>query len=189
MTRKSDPDARGFSIREIGYLSKLPAVEHVTRGRIVYSEDFKIHCVRRYLAGESPARIFRRAGLDSSLIGYKRIERCIARWKNVYGNDERVRNSNADETLFDVPQDQRWVPPIGTELPDVELDFSDFDSDLIGYSIASHGGRREAPGNRNRNVYELIIMQQARRIDALEREVDALKAQQRSTVPAAALAV
>ena len=177
MTRKSDPDARGFSIREIGYLSKLPAVEHVTRGRIVYSEDFKIHCVRRYLAGESPARIFRRAGLDSSLIGYKRIERCIARWKSVYGN------------LFDVPQDQRWVPPIGTELPDVELDFSDFDSDLIGYSIASHGGRREAPGNRNRNVYELIIMQQARRIDALEREVDALKAQQRSTVPAAALAV
>ena len=71
MTRTRDADVRGFSAREIGYLSKLPAVEHVTRGRIVYAEDFKNHCVRRYLSGDSPAQIFRMAGLDSSLIGYK----------------------------------------------------------------------------------------------------------------------
>ncbi|EIJ25698.1 hypothetical protein [Bifidobacterium longum] len=30
---------------------------------------------------ESPVRIFREAGLDPRIIGNKRIERCIARWK------------------------------------------------------------------------------------------------------------
>ncbi|MFR1605449.1 MAG: hypothetical protein ACLSUZ_02065 [Bifidobacterium pseudocatenulatum] len=32
---------------------------------------------RRWLA----AAIFREAGLDPKIIGYKRVERCIARWK------------------------------------------------------------------------------------------------------------
>ena len=38
-------------------------------------------CVIRYLAGESPTKIFREAGLPPELIGYKRIERSVARWK------------------------------------------------------------------------------------------------------------
>ncbi len=38
--------------------------------------------MERYYAGESPAAIFREAGLDPSLIGYKRIERSIARWRH-----------------------------------------------------------------------------------------------------------
>ena len=120
MTRTRDADVRGFSAREIGYLSKLPAVEHVTRGRIVYAEDFKNHCVRRYLSGDSPAQIFRMAGLDSSLIGYKRIERCIARWKDTYGHDERVLGAVNDDDRFDAPRDKRWVPPVGVELPEAD---------------------------------------------------------------------
>ena len=43
----------------------------------------------RYNAGESPAAIFREAGLDPKLIGYKRIERCIARWKKQEERDRR----------------------------------------------------------------------------------------------------
>ncbi|WP_346680962.1 hypothetical protein [Enorma massiliensis] len=38
--------------------------------------------MERYYAGESPAAIFRETGLDPSLIGYKRIERSIARWRH-----------------------------------------------------------------------------------------------------------
>ena len=34
-----------------------------------------------YAEGGSPAAIFREAGLDPKIIGYKRVERCIARWK------------------------------------------------------------------------------------------------------------
>lgn len=35
------------------------------------------------------AAIFREAGLDPKLIGYKRIERCIARWKKQEERDRR----------------------------------------------------------------------------------------------------
>ena len=67
-----------FSAREMRYIQSLPAVDYVTPYRICYKEEFKRECMRRYRRGESPSAIFRSAGLDSSLIGYKRIERCIA---------------------------------------------------------------------------------------------------------------
>lgn len=44
--------AEAFTSREQAYLSSLPAVEHVTSGRIYYTEAFKKECVRRYRAGE-----------------------------------------------------------------------------------------------------------------------------------------
>ena len=72
--------AEAFTSREQAYLSSLPAVEHVTSGRIYYTEAFKKECVRRYHDGESASRIFEEAGMPSGLIGYKRIERSIARW-------------------------------------------------------------------------------------------------------------
>lgn len=53
------------------------------RRRITYTESFKHNCMRRYHAGESPVELFREAGLDPSLIGYKRIERCFARWRKI----------------------------------------------------------------------------------------------------------
>lgn len=59
----------------------LDAVESVTQYRICYSKEFRDDCMRRYAEGGSPAAIFREAGLDPKIIGYKRVERCIARWK------------------------------------------------------------------------------------------------------------
>ena len=46
-----------------------------------HTDSFKREAVTRYRRGESPVRIFREAGLDPRIIGNKRIERCIARWK------------------------------------------------------------------------------------------------------------
>lgn len=63
------------------YLGSLDAVESVTQYRICYSKEFRDDCMRRYAEGGSPAAIFREAGLDPKIIGYKRVERCIARWK------------------------------------------------------------------------------------------------------------
>lgn len=71
-----------FTQEEIEYLKSLPAVVGISANRIEYSDAFKYECVQRYRQGESPAQIFREAGLESSLIGYKRIERCISRWKH-----------------------------------------------------------------------------------------------------------
>lgn len=85
----------GFTNEEIAYLRSLPAVARVANGRIRYSEDFRRDCMRRYRAGESPVRIFRDAGLDASLIGYKRIERCISRWRSDLESD--ADGDSADE--------------------------------------------------------------------------------------------
>ena len=71
----------GFSDAEMALLSGLDAVAWVTRTRITYTDSFKRDAVTRYRQGESPVRIFREAGLDPRIIGNKRIERCIARWK------------------------------------------------------------------------------------------------------------
>ena len=70
-----------FSPEEVKYLKSLPAVAEATSKRITYTDDFKRYCVTRYNEGASPVRLFREAGLDSALIGYKRIERCLARWR------------------------------------------------------------------------------------------------------------
>lgn len=66
---------------ELQMLRDLPAVANVSKDRITYSNAFKQVCVIRYFAGESPTKIFREAGLPPELIGYKRIERSVARWK------------------------------------------------------------------------------------------------------------
>lgn len=74
-----------FTAKERAYLASLPAVESVSASHIRYADSFRIEVMCRYNAGESPAAIFREAGLDPKLIGYKRIERCIARWKKAGG--------------------------------------------------------------------------------------------------------
>lgn len=76
-----------FSRWKRSYLSSLPAVEHVTEDRIYYSDAFKRDCIRRHRRGESAARIFEAAGLPARLIGYKRIERSIARWSKSLADD------------------------------------------------------------------------------------------------------
>lgn len=87
-----------FTAKERAYLMSLPAVESVTSERIFYAERFKTECMRRYHEGESPTKIFNDAGLYSSLIGYKRIERCIARWRA----DERSGRLNDEYETSDM---------------------------------------------------------------------------------------
>ncbi len=70
-----------FRPEEIKYLKSLPAVAEATSKRITYTDDFKRYILTRYNKGVSPVRLFREAGLDPALIGYKRIERCLARWR------------------------------------------------------------------------------------------------------------
>ena len=73
-----DMTKRQFSNTEVEYLRALPAV---TPNRITYSRDFQISCMRRYLDGERPSSIFTSAGLSPAIVGRKRVERNIARWK------------------------------------------------------------------------------------------------------------
>ena len=74
---------RAFTPGQRAYLSSLAAVDKVdASSRIHYADWFRVECMRRYRAGERPVALFREAGLDPKLIGYKRIEHAFARWKH-----------------------------------------------------------------------------------------------------------
>ena len=169
-----------FSIREVEYLESLPAVDRVRSGRIVYNDAFKRDCIRRYRNGESPAEIFRSAGLDSALIGYKRIERSIARWKTTLGDD------GAPPTVpspFIVATGSRWNPSQRRRLnsvsahPDRRYRYVDDTADTASIG-PSESLQRIMPDTDTRN---LIIAQQARRIQELEIEIGELKRARRDT--------
>ena len=94
-----------FTAKERAYLASLPAVESVSASRIRYSDHFRVEAMCRYNAGESPSAIFREAGLDPKLIGYKRVERCIARWKQQERDERRKGKGAMNHYLQDVEDD------------------------------------------------------------------------------------
>lgn len=66
----------------VDYLRTLPEIVHrVQGGRIYYTNSFRTQATARYAMGDRPVDIFRDNGIGPEVIGYKRIERCIARWK------------------------------------------------------------------------------------------------------------
>lgn len=191
-----------FSVEEVRYLKQLPAVANVTRKRITYADAFKRNSLRRYLAGESPVRLFREAGLDPALIGYKRIERCFSRWKDQY---RRYREQFPDDDR-ESPDLERATAAIfnsrGLAGAGVRAgsgaDAGASNGRVSGDGSASGGdsGVSDGPvpgsaivaggGGFDVDVRSLIIAQQARRIDELEREITALRMQMRQSHTACA---
>ncbi|WP_137657028.1 hypothetical protein [Bifidobacterium moukalabense] len=157
-----------FSPEEVAYLKTLPAVAEATSRRITYSEAFKQSCMRRYRAGESPVKLFREAGLDPALIGYKRIERCFARWRKstsvVTSGLEYEDRLDADggHVLTSMETVTSGRPPSKSRIPKATPRAIIFPTTTCDGSI---------------DVRDLMIYQQVRRIDELEQEVDALRAQ------------
>lgn len=100
-----------FSRAEIEYLRTLPAIDSVTDSRITYSREFQIDCMKRYFRGEKPTAIFTAVGLSPSVIGAKRIERNIARWKC---DDDIVRKvkqlEESGDSADDAPNSLSEVP-------------------------------------------------------------------------------
>lgn len=95
-----------FTPEERKHLMSLDAVDEVRAKSIVYSKQFKEECMARYRAGERPGDIFASAGLPSSLIGYKRIERAIYHWKEAEAKGAltateapQVRHRNQVDTI------------------------------------------------------------------------------------------
>lgn len=70
-----------FTDAEREYLLSPDAVAGVSGGSIRYSDRFKIEAQARYRSGERPKAIFGSAGLMVGMVGYKRIERSFARWR------------------------------------------------------------------------------------------------------------
>lgn len=170
MDKKNSVNHGGaFSAREVEYLNALPAVKHVIDGRIIYADAFKRECMRRYYAGESPTEIFRQAGLDSQLIGYKRIERCIARWKRSVPRNESVPSQSYGDAAYKSAYRNRGEPraQVGASA-----------GMSLGTNTVWSGVEERAsvmPVNIFDDVSQLVIAQQARRIDELECTVNMLR--------------
>ncbi|MBT1173280.1 hypothetical protein JS528_07940 [Bifidobacterium sp. MA2] len=90
---------QAFTEQQVAYLESLPAVDHVTSTRITYAKDFRRRSLVRYLHGASPTALFREAGLDPKLVGYKRIERCFARWKEQAEADGTIDDDAPEEPI------------------------------------------------------------------------------------------
>lgn len=79
-----------FAPEERAYLESLDAVQEAKACQIIYSKEFKIDCMKRYHDGEKPSVVFAEAGLPSSLIGCKRIERAIYHRKEAEKKDALI---------------------------------------------------------------------------------------------------
>ena len=155
-----------FTLKEAAYLRSLPAVKEVSATRIIYSDRFKVECVRRYLKGESARKIFREAGLDPALIGNKRVERCVARWKTTkYIVQEAVGPeacASSDGSLAETS------PGKGVDARSV----------LESRDIADAAFRAMGTSKAVRDMFDmrdLIIYQQTRQIASLQDKVDELQ--------------
>ena len=164
-----------FSPEEVEYLRTLPAVVRVTEKRITYSDAFKNACVRRYLAGESPVKLFREAGLDPAVIDYKRIERCFARWR------EHALNGDNPSTMWNSENNRGGVlfSPSNSGVADSPTDKA---SETAGRpdgvkteprAIVFHPRKNEQVDMR-----DLMIYQQVRRISELQLELKQREGQQ-----------
>lgn len=156
-----------FTLKEVAYLRSLPAVKEVNATRITYSDRFKVECVRRYFKGESARKIFRDAGLDPSLIGTKRIERCIARWKTIrFIVDEVARIEAVDGEGGAVATASGQTGYIGTK------------SMLGSYDITNAAFAAISAGKSGREMFDvrdLIISHQVQQITALQEKVAELQ--------------
>lgn len=134
-----------FTAKERAYLASLPAVKSVSPSHIRYTDRFKVEVMCRYNAGESPSAIFREAGLDPKLIGYKRVERCIARWKQQEERNKR-RNEHTNHYMQDCDD----------ELEAIELRGDDVDQSVVDLYGAGAAGtsRRETLARREANVVQ-----------------------------------
>lgn len=151
-----------FTAKERAYLASLPAVKSVSPSHIRYTDRFKVEVMCRYNAGESPSAIFREAGLDPKLIGYKRVERCIARWKQ-QERDERRREKGAMKHYLQDVEDDLSIAELQGATHEGET------NDLTEADESQDMAAKLAQAQLTINKCDLLIAKQALRIDELER--------------------
>lgn len=160
----------GFTPEQVRYLESLPAVRCVRNGRIRYTGRFRDECMRRYAAGERPTAIFREAGLPPELVGYKRIERAFARWREA-GHMRALPAGRPQDMVRALPfllsdKDTDVASDVTEDAAGVTSGTSAADSVSVAQSAAP-----DTSGERVRDSRDLLIIQQMHYIQYLEREL------------------
>ena len=156
-----------FTAKERAYLASLPAVESVSASHIRYADSFRIEVMCRYNAGESPAAIFREAGLDPKLIGYKRIERCVDRWKT-----SAIKSVTGSGNM----SDSEIIAQLVNRYEHAFVMRRNLDS-ITNRPMEYIPVKAQGDDGIDVGTASIIIKQQARRIDELERANAELRGQ------------
>jgi len=73
-----------FSEHQIRQLETNPNVASVSDRAIQYTPEFKIHAVNENLAGKGPTQIFEENGFDLNLIGIRKAQSSLSRWRTTF---------------------------------------------------------------------------------------------------------
>jgi transposase len=73
-----------FNEHQIRLLEANPNVASVSDRAIQYTSEFKMHAVKENLTGKGPVQIFIEAGFDLEMIGLKKAQSALDRWRTTY---------------------------------------------------------------------------------------------------------
>lgn len=81
---KTTTNRHRFTAYEIRQLEVNPNVRHVSEKSITYSPEFKLTALEAYRCGKTPQQIFIEAGFQLSIIGNRKPNECLKRWRAAY---------------------------------------------------------------------------------------------------------
>ena len=73
-----------FSEHQQRILENNPHVSSVTDRSIQFAPTFKLQAVKQNIAGTGPSQIFKEAGFDVDIIGLRKAQTAVYRWKSIY---------------------------------------------------------------------------------------------------------
>lgn len=73
-----------FNEHQRKLLETNPNVASVSDRAIQYTSEFKIKAVKENLSGKGPVQIFIEAGFDLEMIGLKKAQSVLSRWRSTY---------------------------------------------------------------------------------------------------------
>ncbi|MBW3090864.1 hypothetical protein, partial [Bifidobacterium miconisargentati] len=141
---------------------------------------------RQYALGRRPVSIFRDAGLDPRLVGYKRIERAFARWKQAEHEPALPWERSADGTVAGVADGSGGGVPAGNARDRGPAGAGGVSS-AGAASVAGRGvvdgpsagavrmGAVPSRAGRVADTRDVLITQQIHYIQYLERELDRMR--------------
>ena len=155
-----------FTNEERDYLISLDAVAEIRSKNIVYTQAFKKIFIEKYKQGEKPSKIFEEAGLSKEIIGYKRIERACARW--------READSRGQLGATEAPQvrHQKYIATLKKE----KTEAVQKQREIRQREMQRMEEKLKKQKQRAKSREEKIIASQKAEIDRLKAQVKALKA-------------
>lgn len=90
-----------FTMTQINQLEENPKVASVSERSIQYTTEFKVKTVRENMEGKGPQQIFTESAFDMSVIGKRKAQSALNRWRQTLRKDgeEGLRNDTRGKTL------------------------------------------------------------------------------------------